>query len=353
MTKRERVLAALQHRATVPVPWQIDLGSQVAQALVEYTGDEGILERFQGHLCGSYYWGWPTAVQGRPGYFRDGFGVLWNRNGADKDIGVVENHCITDIEDWEDEYRLPPPDTARLQQDVQAALAGADGRFVTASFGFCMFERAWTLAGMENVLAAMVSCPDALERLLDAICEHHLALLDAALEYGVDGVLFGDDWGQQKGLIMGPAHWRRFIRPRMRRLYARVHAAGKYVFQHSCGDCSEIFPDLVDIGLNCYQTFQPEIYDIAEMKRLYGDKVTFWGGVSTQRCLPQCTPQQVRDTVIRTIRTLCPGGGLVIAPTHSVPGDVPPENILAMAEVLWDQQETVFSGIGDTASPSQ
>ena len=172
---------------------------------------------------------------------------------------------------------------------------------------------------------------------MDKICEYNLRIVEIALEYDFDAIHFGDDWGQQHGLIMGPDHWRRFIKPRIARLYDRVKKAGKFVSQHSCGDCHEIFPDLVEIGLDCYQTFQPEIYDIVKMKELYGDKLTFWGGVSTQRCLPYATTEGVKEECHRIMETLRHGGGLIIAPTHALAFDVPAENILAMAEVFQNQ----------------
>jgi uroporphyrinogen decarboxylase len=162
--------------------------------------------------------------------------------------------------------------------------------------------------------------------------------VDIALEYDVDGIYFGDDWGQQKGLIMGPERWRRFIKPRMARLYERVKAKGKYVIQHSCGDCSEILSELIEMWLDCYQTFQPEIYDIAAVKRLYGDRLAFWGGVSTQQILSRCPPREVRKEIVRVVNILRPGGGLIIAPTHALPFDVPPENVLAMMEVFQNQE---------------
>jgi uroporphyrinogen decarboxylase len=125
----------------------------------------------------------------------------------------------------------------------------------------------------------------------------------------------------------------------MARLYGRVKSRGKYVMQHSCGDNRELFGDLIDIGLDCYQTFQPEIYDIAETKKQYGDKLTFWGGVSTQRALPWLSPQGVKDEIARIVKALRSNGGLIIAPTHAVPYDVPPENLLAMIEVFQNQDK--------------
>jgi uroporphyrinogen decarboxylase len=159
-----------------------------------------------------------------------------------------------------------------------------------------------------------------------------------ALQWDIDGMLFGDDWGMQHGLIMGPRMWRKFLKPCLKRMYGRVKSAGKFVLQHSCGDISEVYPDLAEIGLDAHQTFQPEIYDIAEIKRQYAGKLSFWGGISTQRLLPFATPDEVRSETARIIGVMGQGGGFIAAPTHAVPPDVPPENILAMADVFQHQK---------------
>lgn len=194
---------------------------------------------------------------------------------------------------------------------------------------------------MENTLAAMILNPEELEVLYDKICDYMMRLLDVALEYDLDAIYFGDDWGQQKGMIMGPDHWRRFIKPRMARLYKRVKDAGKFVIQHSCGDIHEVFPDLMEIGLDCYQTFQPEVYDIHLMKELYGSKLSFWGGVSTQRALPSMNQEELKTEIVRIMTALKKDGGLIIAPTHAIPFDVSPENILTMLEVFQNQDQFI------------
>ncbi|MFV0402334.1 MAG: uroporphyrinogen decarboxylase family protein [Oscillospiraceae bacterium] len=336
MKRRDAVLEALEHRATTPIPYHIDFTQQALEKLIEATGDSEIEGKLGSYLHYAQYWGWPTELTDRPGYFLDEFGVIWNRNGADKDIGVVDKIQIPDLEDCS--YQFPQADTARLRRDIEEMLAGREDKFAFAGFGFCMFERSWSLMGMENVLMSMLTCPEELEALYDRICNFFLPLVDIALEYDVDGIYFGDDWGQQRGLIMGPEHWRRFIKPRMARLYERVKRKGKFVIQHSCGDCHEIFPDLLEIGLDCYQTFQPEIYDIAEMKRLYGDRLSFWGGISTQQALPNMIPDQIRGEIARVASILGKEGGYIMAPTHALSPDVPVENILAMVDVFQNQQ---------------
>ena len=335
MTERERVIEALEHRQVRPIPYCVDFTEQEARRVAAFTGEEDFMRPFSNCIRSAYYSGRPRAIPGRPGFFLDDYGVTWNRTGADRDIGVIERPVIPDIENRS--YRLPEVDEAALRREMEELMAGKGDCFALASIGFSMFERAWTLCSMEEVLYAMVAAPEALDSLLDEICDYHLKMVSIILEYDVDGVYFGDDWGQQKGLIMGPKHWRRFIKPRMARLYAAVKAKGRYVFQHSCGDIGEILPELVEIGLDCYQTFQPEIYDVAAVKAGVGQRLTFWGGISTQRLLPFAAPEAVREETVRLLNLLGKGGGYIAAPTHSVPGDVPPENVLAMLDVFAHQ----------------
>ena len=138
---------------------------------------------------------------------------------------------------------------------------------------------------------------------------------------------------------MGLEHWRHYIKPQMARLYKKVKDKRLFAFQHSCGDCHELFPDLIESGLDCYQTFQPEVYDVREMKKLYGDRLAFWGGISTQQCLPYATLEQVKEEIVKLYHQLHEGGGYILAPTHALAFDVPPGNILAMIEMFNNQEK--------------
>ncbi|MDR1292229.1 MAG: uroporphyrinogen decarboxylase [Clostridiales Family XIII bacterium] len=335
MNRKELVSAALAHREPPVIPHHMDFTAQALDRLREYTGDDDIEEKLGACLHYVQYWGWPTEIEGMPGYFRDEFGVIWDRTGLDKDIGVVRDPQITDLTG--SDYVFPSCDTDRLRRDIEALIASRGDRFTMMGFGFCMFERAWSLMGMENVYMSMAVCPDELELFFDRICDYYLPLIDIALEYDVDGIYFGDDWGQQNGLLFGAKHWRRFIKPRIARFYERVKSRNKYVMQHSCGDCHEILPDLIELGLDCYQTFQPEIYDIRAIKREYGRDLTFWGGVSVQKALPYMGRDELIAEIASVADALRSDGGFIIAPTHAITPDIPPENILTMAEVFLNQ----------------
>ena len=331
MLPRERVLMALAHEQPDMTPWQLDLTFDAHAKMVAHYGDSDFLAKVGNHLAGIED-GFFEEV--RPGFWRDGFGITWNRT-IDRDIGNVEEILLK--EPTLAGFTFPEPDLARNAQQYDQLVAENPERFRHAGVGFSMFERAWTLRGMENLLADMVLHPSFVEELMDQILAYNLKVIDHLLAWDVDCVRFGDDWGQQRGLIMGPKHWRRFIKPRVAVMYERVKLAGKYVMQHSCGDVDDLFPDLIDMGLDIFNTFQPEVMDVQWVKREYGQHLTFYGGISTQQVLPRVGPDELRQVMRQMMETIGRDGGYIVAPTHAIPRDVSAENIAAFIEVVHSQ----------------
>ena len=327
MTRRERVIAALRHQETDIVPYHMDCTQQALDILKEATKLDDPLNHFGTHLHYIQYWNYPTELPDQKDFFRDGFGVTWNRSGADKDIGLSD---ITIDEPDISLYKTPELPEARLRAQLEELVATKGDRFTFAGIGFSMFERLWSYCGMENALMWMITDEEFVDELLDKILEHNLKVIDIINEYKLDAMYFGDDWGQQKGTIMGPKFWRRFIKPRVAKMYERSKKNGKFIIQHSCGDIVEIMPDLIEIGLNCYQTFQPEVYDVPYVKATYGDKLAFWGGISTQQVLPYVTPEEVVVEADKMKALLSTNGGYIWAPTHAIEFDVPAENLIAL-----------------------
>jgi len=331
MNRRDRVLMALVHKQPDVTPWQLDLTLDAHAKMVAYYGDEQFLDSVGNHLAGVED-GFFEEI--RPDFWQDGFGIVWNRT-IDKDIGNV--HEILLKEPSLEGYTFPEPDLERNARRYDRLVAEYGDCFRHAGVGFSMFERAWTLRGMENVLADMVLHPTFVDELMDRILEYNLKVIDHLLAWDVDCVRFGDDWGQQRGLIMGPKHWRRFIKPRVAVMYERVKSAGKYVMQHSCGDVDELFPDLIDMGLDIFNTFQPEVMDVQSIKKEFGEHLTFYGGISTQQVLPRVTPDELRCVMRHMMRTIGESGGYIVAPTHAIPRDVPAGNIATFIHVVHHQ----------------
>lgn len=330
MTCRDRVLKALAHEEADIVPYNIDLTDEAYKKLEAYLGDPGFYEKLGGHLAQERN---ESFTELSDTLFCDMFGVVWSRE-QEGDFGIVKETVLTSPS--LEEYAFPLPDEKSIRRKCERLQAQRD-KFRMYIIGFSLYERAWTLRSIPDLLMDMIAEPNFVDELLEKIAAYNKAVVEIVAQYDIDCIFYGDDWGQQKGLIMGPDKWRRFIRPSVKELYAQARDKGFYVAQHSCGDISELFGDLIDLGLDIYNTFQPEIYDIKKMKKLYGDHITFYGGVSTQQLLPFATPEQVKAETRYLMNTLGRGGGYIVAPTHSIPNDVPVENILAFAETVQNQ----------------
>jgi uroporphyrinogen decarboxylase len=331
VTPRERVLTAIRHEQPDRVPWHFTFTQPARQALQSYYGTTGLDDLLGNHFA-AYRPQLPgTWLESRPGRWRDEFGVVWNRT-LDKDIGVVEERRLgtRSLEP----LRLPDPRDPARWQGLPAFSAANAHRFRYVSVPYSLFERAWSLRGMTELMIDMLEAPEFVDDLLDAIAAFQCGIVEEALRYDIDAVKFGDDWGQQTGLLFGERLWRRFLRPRLATLFGMVKRAGKAVVIHSCGRVQGLFPELIELGLDVFNPFQPEVMDPFEMKRQFGRHLTFFGGVSVQALLPFGTPRQVRDQTRRLMDTVGRGGGFIIAPSHDVPAGVPVENMAALVEAV-------------------
>jgi uroporphyrinogen decarboxylase len=332
MQKRDIIRMVLAGQQPPYVPWSLSFTQEAAEKLHAHFGSEDLSPLLHDHLLG---------LGNGIGFFddlgndhvRDVFGVVWDRS-IDKDIGNVVHTPLNGP--TLAGYQFPNPLDQKFFADIPEKLARHGDCFRVFSIGFSLYERAWTMRGMENLLMDFVDNPKFIEDLFNAIADYNIAQVREACKYDIDAVYFGDDWGQQHGLLMGPRTWRKFIFPVLKRMYAEVHSHNKYVFIHSCGDVDELFPDLVSIGLNCFNPFQPEVMDVHSLMRQYRGQLCFHGGLSTQRTLPYGTVEDVRQETLRLIETGTPGG-YIFSPAHAVEGDVPLENMLAFINLLQEQ----------------
>lgn len=334
MTARERVHQAVQFQSTDIVPFQVEFTIPARRRFAQFVGDPDFEEKIGNHLATLSHRRAAKWVEVQPGHFADEWGVVWNRT-IDEDIGVVENRLLPDPSLGS--FQFPNPMSPELIAAYPPFIERSRDRFRMVSIGMSLFERAWTLRGMDRILMDMLQAPRFVHELLDRIVEYNLAQLDLALSYDVDAIHFGDDWGSQSGLITGPALWREFIKPRVARMYERVRRAGKHVSIHCCGDVKEILPDLVEVGLEIFNPFQPETMDVFETKRRYYGRLAFYGGISLQHLLPHGTPDEVRRDTRNLLSVLGDGGGYIASPSHAVTPDVPPENLIALIEVFQNQ----------------
>jgi uroporphyrinogen decarboxylase len=335
MTRREVMRAVLEHRRPPYVPWSFGFTQEAREKLAAHLGqpsEEALHESVGNHILklGSDIGFFQPAGRDR---VRDVFGVVWDRS-VDKDIGVVQG-CVLPRPTLKG-YAFPDPRDPRFFADIDGRIARYGDRFRVFQIGFSLWERAWTLRGIENLMMDFYDHPSFVRELLETIAEYNISQVSRALGYDIDAVYFGDDWGAQHGLQMGPRLWGEFIQPVLRRMYGAVRRAGKFVMIHSCGDVDELFEELIAIGLSSFNPFQPEVMDVAALLPAYRGRLAFHGGMSTQRTLPFGTPAEVRAETRRLLELGGPGG-YIFSPAHDVEGDVPLENILAMVDTVREQ----------------
>ncbi len=332
MTKREVVRTVLEGGRPPYVPWSFGFTFEAGQKLVDHYGTRDLGPIMQNHMLG---------LGSGVGFFedvgndrvRDVFGVVWDRS-VDKDIGNVEG-CVL-AEPTLDGHEMPDPLHPMFFEGIKKHIERAPDLFRSFSIGFSLYERAWTLRGMTNLMMDFYDHPQFVHDLLGAIADYNVAQAREALKYDIDAVHFGDDWGQQLGLQMGPKIWHDFIEPPLRRMYSVVREAGKFVTIHSCGKVDELLDDLIGLGLNCFNPFQPEVMDVDALVPKYRGRLAFHGGMSTQKTLPYGTADDVRAETEHLL-ALGADGGYIFSPAHAVEGDVPAENMAAFIEVVTSQ----------------
>lgn len=207
--------------------------------------------------------------------------------------------------------------------------------------GCNLFEWGTFLRRMDNFLMDLVAEPEQVERLLDALMERHLAVLEKACRAVgdvADVIRFGDDLGTNGGPFMSPRTYRQLFKPRHTILCGYVHKHSQMkTFLHSCGSIRALLPDLIEAGYDVINPVQTTCLGMeAEgLKKDFGQDICFWGGgCDTKVILPTAKPQEVKDDVKRRLEILMPGGGFVFNTVHNILPDVPPQNIVAMFEAI-------------------
>ncbi|MBQ3591146.1 MAG: hypothetical protein II979_04335 [Clostridia bacterium] len=325
MTRYERVKAAIAHQNTGTVPSCIHLAGDGLQLYSQRLYDKYTDENLRA-LCES--------------------GKISRQHAMYYGMG---NHVLTVGCPWWNWYNVPADYFAEETPDYLPQTIGCGSysefaetvrnlkehtdAYVLVTIWGSHFEKANFARGIENFLADLAGDPEYAQRMLDFIIHKNIVMLENIVHTpGIDGILLGSDWGSQRDLMMSPACWRQMIAPGEQKEYDLIHEAGVDVWVHSCGDIRKIFPDLAEMGVDVLNPIQPECMDIYELKEKYGSRMTFWGGISTQKTLPYGSPEEVAAETRKVTDALSRSGGYIIAPSQEIQADVPFENLCALID---------------------
>ena len=342
MNAKKRVLAALAHREPDRVPINFSATPEVWDVLRAYMGTEdqetirrrlGVdLRRVRGRYVG------PSLPRYADGSWDDVYGIRLKRVSYEGGTyNEVAAYVLDDAQSPEDiqAHRWPSADWFDFT-GLSEACKRLEGYALVAS-GPGVFQRVTWLRRMELVLTDVMLRPQMARTLLNKLADFHEAYYDRYLEAGggrIDILYVTDDYGSQKGLLMGPSTWRTYIAGNLKRLADVAHTHGAKFMLHSCGGVWDLIPDLIDAGVDILDPIQTQARGMnpAELKAAYGHALSFHGAIDTQTTLPFGSVDDVRREVRGRIEVMGRSGGYILSPTHNIQPDTPLENILAMYE---------------------
>jgi uroporphyrinogen decarboxylase len=193
------------------------------------------------------------------------------------------------------------------------------------------------LRGQQQAYMDLVENPELVHYCLDKLfdfCHENTRRIYEQIPDKVTFSYVAEDLGAQENLLFSPAVIREFLLPRMKRMVDLAHQAGVYAFCHSDGAIRRIIPDLINIGIDILNPIQWRCKGMERhaLKRDFGDKVVFHGGMDNQQTLAFGSVDEVCQEVAYNIEVLGKGGGYILAPCHNIQAVSPPENIVAMYE---------------------
>ncbi len=268
--------------------------------------------------------------------YTDAWGIRWRY--VKNDSGVyteIAEHPLSGDRGKLDEFEIPDPCEDSQYDDFRAKkkLYG-DEKWMIGSSQISIFEACWYLRGLDTFMMDMALEPEYAERLMDKVMQFPLNAARKYIELGADMVWFGDDISMQTGMMMSIGMWRRFFKGRYAELFAECKKLNPNIkiAYHSCGQCTEILDDMIEIGLDVLNPLQPMAIDPFEIKKRYGKHLALFGGLCVQRVMPFGTVEDVRNAVKKLIAELGKGGGYILAPAHHIQADTSLENIRAFYE---------------------
>jgi uroporphyrinogen decarboxylase len=273
--------------------------------------------------------------QPEPEYI-DAWGIRWRY--VKNDSGVyteMAEHPLAGDRAKLDSFEIPDPledsqyDDFRLKKELYG-----NEKWMIGSSQISIFEACWYLRGLDTFMMDMAMEQDYAEKLMDKVMQFPLNASGKYIELGADMVWFGDDVSMQTGMMMSVDMWRKYLKPRYAKIFAQCKKRNPNIkiAYHSCGRCTGILDDMIEIGLDVLNPLQPMAMDPFETKKRYGKRLALFGGLCVQQVMPFGSVEDVRKAVKKLIAELGRGGGYILAPAHHIQADTSLDNVRALYE---------------------
>ncbi len=329
MTGKERMLRAIEFRNPDRIPFlhPVPALGDVCFMWVYPAGDwqpkEGHAPYMHDLLYALGNWRWKEwTLQNWPSKHvakEDEFGVIREALTSDN-VGEVTFSPLADL-DAVDSFPLPDPHRPeRFETFERIVDVFGNGKFILGDLGAGLWERTHFLRGFTTAMEDLALRPEKLERLLDRITdEWQIGLVEELAARGCDGVMMTDDWGTQHRLMISPAMWRRFIKPRYARLSEAIHDNGMKFFLHSCGMIKDIIDDLIEVGLDVLQKDDLEAIGTEYLAEHTAGRLTYMSPLDVQRIMPGADGGKIGRESKKLIKRLGSNGGGLIGTTYMQP----------------------------------
>lgn len=345
MSIREKFFNAVRRKDDRYIPFEFYLCPSLYEEFVRRTGEKSYEEYFDFPVIGR-----EAACTTKPDKF---FKYFTNP----RDISITSDWGVgsrkgsiahftemihpmknfTRLEEFE-EYPYPDPTRDYKWDDLTKVVneIKAKDKVAVAELEMTIFEIAWYLRGMDVFMMDMVLNPDLANYHLDRITSIKSEMAKMYAMAGFDMLKLGDDVSTQLDMMMNPDTWREFLKPRLAKVIKGAKDVNPdiLIFYHGDGNLQKIIHDLIEIGVEILNPVQPECMDPIEIKKKYGDRLSFWGTLGTQSTMPFGTSDEVRRYCQKMIEEVGKGGGLILAPTHVLEPEVPWENIQAFIDTV-------------------
>jgi uroporphyrinogen decarboxylase len=283
----------------------------------------------------------PSAGKVSDTEFVDCWGIKTVFNGMYWQIkeSPLKGASIEDLENypWPDPDKIDMKAIERYRQEAKRLFTETDYVVCAEHPTFGVLELGCWMCGFDDFLLKMALEPEFVTRFFDIILEYQKKVIE--IYYGAVGEYIhfttsGDDFGTQSGSFISPSMFDELIKPYYKERISYTKKFTKGYYFHTCGSVYHLIPHLIEAGVDILNPIQPGARDMEpdKLKKAYGDKITFWGGIDTQHILPHGSVEDVRREVFRVLDAMSSNGGYVLSPAHNIQPDVPAENIVALFE---------------------